>query len=80
MSLPVYVLRRSPASISSALYSSEKRTLSVRIIEPQSDDHVPSQKAAFIQAGNEDSGSNREQLTYRQLLNLVLEAEKVVTL
>ena len=80
MSLPVYVLRRSASSVSSALYSSEKRPLSVRIIEPQSDDHFSSQKAAFIQVGNEDSVNNGEQLTYRQLLDLVLEADKVVTL
>jgi hypothetical protein len=80
MSFPVYVLRRSVSSVSSALYSSEKRNISVRIIQPQSDNHISSQKAAFIQVGNEDSGSHGEQLTYGQLLNLLLEAEKVVTL
>jgi hypothetical protein len=76
----MYVLRRSASSVSAALYVPERNNISVRLIETQSDDQCSPRKAAFIQIGNEDSLKNGEQLTYRQLVELVCTAEKVVTL
>ena len=80
MSLSMYLLRHEASSLSSALYAPEKRNISVHVINPQSDDPVGSQQVAFIHVGKEDSLTNRDQLTYAQLLELVLKAEKVVTL
>jgi hypothetical protein len=76
MSLPLYVLRHSVSSVSPALYASENRDLSVHIIESRLDDHVSSETAAFLHLGKEHG----EPGTYRQLLELILTAKKVVTL
>jgi hypothetical protein len=80
MSLPLYLLRRATPNISSALYVPEKRDLSVHIINSQSDDHSSSQQAAFMKIGDGDSLTQRDLLTYAQLLELVVNAEKVVIL
>lgn len=80
MSLPMYLLRRSASNLSSALYDPACKDVTIHIRNPQSDDHTASQRAAFIQVGHADCLPNSDQLTYRQLLELVLKAEKVVTL
>lgn len=80
MSLPMYVLRRAASDLSSALYDPAGQDVTVHIRSPQSDDRTSSQQAAFIQLGHADDLANREQLTYRQLVELLLKAEKVVTL
>lgn len=80
MSLPLYLLRRTAPNISSALYIPEKKDLSVHIINSQSDDHGGSQQADFVQIKEEDGLTQRDPLTYAQLLELVLKAEKVVIL
>jgi hypothetical protein len=76
----MYLLRRSASSLSSALYDPTWKDITVQITNPQSDDHLASQQAAFIHVGHADGLPNREQLTYRQLVELILKAEKVVTL
>lgn len=80
MSLPMYLLRHSASNLSSALYVPTNKDITVHIAKPQSDNHPASQQAAFIQVGNADGLRNREPLTYKQLLELVLNADKVVTL
>jgi hypothetical protein len=80
MSLPMYLLRRSTSNLSSALYDPTCKDITVYITNPQSDNHIASQQAAFIQGGHADCLPNREPLTYRQLVELILKAEKVVTL
>ena len=72
----MYLLRHSAASISPALYDPDKEQLAVRILEFHPDNHSASHQAAFIQIGNEDSPSNKQQLNYRQLLELVLNLRK----
>lgn len=76
MSLPLYLLRHSVSGVSPALYSPDKRDLAVRIITPQSDTQEASETAAFIQSREADG----EPVTYVQLLELILSAQKVVTL
>jgi hypothetical protein len=76
----MYLLRRSSSHLSSALYDPTWKDITVHITIPQSDDHLASQQAAFIRVGHGDRLPNREQLTYRQLVELILKAEKVVTL
>jgi hypothetical protein len=80
MSSPLYLLRHSLRSIPSALYAPENRTQSVRIIKSQSEDHFSSCKDACIRIGMEDALESSEQLMYTELLELVLKADKVVTL
>lgn len=76
----MYLLRRSASNLSSALYDPACKDVTIYIGSPQSDDHTASQQAAFIQVGHAESLPNRDQLTYRQLVELVVKAEKVVTL
>lgn len=80
MALPMYLLRRPAKRVSSALYSTEKDKIVVRLREVQPDDPASSQEAAVMQIGNENSLANEQPLNYRQLLELVLHTEKVVTL
>ena len=79
MALPMYLLRRSAASVSPALYYPDKEKILVRIIESQAHNHSSSHQAAFVQVGK-DNLMNEQPLTYAQLLKLVLKSEKVVTL
>ena len=76
MSHPLYVLRHAVSGVSPALYSPDKRDVAVRVIEPRSDNHVSSETAAFLQVGEADG----KPVTYVQLLELILNAQKVVTL
>jgi hypothetical protein len=76
MSRPLYVLRHTISGVSPALYSPDKRDRAVRLIERRSDTHVSSETAAFLQISEEDG----EPVTYGQLLELILNAQKVVTL
>ena len=80
MSLPMYLLRRSLSNVSNALYSPGERDITVHIIKPQLDSHFSSEQAALLQVTDEDSLENGHELTYAQLLELILKAEKVVTL
>lgn len=80
MSLPLYLLRHSPANVSSALYVLESTERSVQIIAPQSQNHSVSEKTPFLQIGHEDYLKDGEHLTYAQLLERVLQADKVVIL
>jgi hypothetical protein len=80
MSLPLYLLRRSASQVSSALYSPEQRDLSVCIIDPRVDNQSSSQKDAVIHVSHENALKNGSVLTYTQLVDLVIKAEKVVIL
>jgi len=76
MSLPLYVLRHSESNLSPALYTPENRNLSVCIIESRLEDPVSSETAAYFHNGEEHGQSG----TYKQLLELIFTAKKVVTL
>ena len=80
MSLPMYLLRRSASSLSSALYDPTCKDVTIHIRSPESDDQPASQQTAVIQVGHADCLPDRHQLTYGQLVELLLKAEKVVTL
>lgn len=76
----MYLLRLSVSDLPSALYDPACKDVTIHIRSPQSDDHTASQQAAFIQVAQADGLANGERLTYRQLVELLLKAEKVVTL
>lgn len=80
MSLPLYLLRHSVMNVSAALYSPENRNLSVQIVGSLSGNEDSSNNAVAIQGGNKESTNNGALLTYTQLLELLLTADKVVTL
>ena len=80
MSSPVYLLRHSESCISPALYSPEESVHSLRIVTSQLENQSTLGIAGFVQRGLQEKLSNEERITYRQLLELLLTAEKVVTL
>jgi len=76
MSLPLYILRHSVSSLSPVLYTAENIDCSVSIITSRLEDPVSSETTAFFHCGQEPGQSG----TYRQLLELIFTATKVVTL
>lgn len=80
MSLPLYLLRRPAANVSSALYIQDDRDRSVCFIMPKSDDNSLSHKAVFITVGDEGFLQGGKKLEYADLLELLLKENRVVTL
>lgn len=80
MSLPLYLLRHSVLTVSSALYSPENSDRSVQMVESPSGNQISSHHAVVIQGGKKEHPNNGEPMTYTQLLELLLTADKVVTL
>ena len=80
MSLPIYLLRRSPSTIPSSLYPPQNKERSVLILEPLAEDRSPSRETVSLVSQDAGHFNNGDRFTYRQLLNLVLNAKNVVTL
>lgn len=80
MSPPLYLLRRSTSSISSALYTPDNRNALVYITKSLSGNRSGVPKAGFLQIGIEEGLTTDEPLTYAKLLEILLKADKVVTL
>lgn len=80
MPLPLYLLRRPAASIPSALYTSTYGDRSISLAMPQSNDPALQEEAVFLTVGHQGPFQEKEQFSYKELLKLVLQAERVVTL
>ena len=76
MSLPLYLLRHPKSSVSSCLLSSDHDRISVLLGEYPSS----SQQVATIQYGDVKPVPMEQALTYKELLEVLLKAGKVVTL
>jgi hypothetical protein len=80
MSSLVYVLRHPTRMLSSSLYlpnGSPALTLGVETAVAVA---TPAQPAEVLHAGKSSRVTTGERLTYRQLLELLIEATKVITL
>jgi len=80
MSLLVYLLRSHAQVMSPALYPHNDSGVTSLAIERAASSTVPSPPAVMFQPGDTASWKVGEQLTYKQLLDLVIDAEKVITL
>jgi hypothetical protein len=80
MSLPIYLLRRCPSTISSCLYPPQNNERSVLLLEPLVEDQSASRDKVSLASQDAGHFKNGERFTYRQLLDLVLKADKAVTL
>lgn len=80
MSLPIYLLRRSPSTLPSALYPPQNKEILVLIIAPLSESHASSHEAVSLQLKDAGHFINGQGFTYKKLLELVLAADKAVTL
>ena len=80
LSAPLYLLRHPAHTLSSALYSPQEVTASVLLLETTPHSPLSPQVAATLQSEERSHLPIARQLTYEQLLELIIQAEKVVTL
>lgn len=76
MSLPLYLLRHPKSNVSSCLISLDHHRVSVLLEECPSS----SQQVATIEYGDVKPVPTEQALTYKELLEVLLKAGKVVTL
>lgn len=80
MSSLVYVLRGPLYANASALYSSGDSGVVTLGIEDAVTTIISSQPAEILQSGTLFPFKTRERLTYKQLLDVIIETEKVIIL
>lgn len=80
MSPLVYVLRSPAHTIAPALYSSDKPSVVILGIEGAVTTVVASQPAEILKSASTFPFKTGERVTYKQLLDVIIEAEKVITL
>ena len=80
MSPLVYLLRSRAQTLPSALYPHNDSSVMSLVLESADGSVDLSQPAVMIQSGGASAWKVGEKLTYKQLLDLVLEVKKVITL
>lgn len=80
LSAPLYLLRHPAHTLSPALYSPQDVTASVLLLETTPHSPISPRFAATLQSGERSRVPIARQLSYGQLLELIIQAEKVVTL
>ena len=80
MSSLVYVLRHPPRTLSSLLYFPNGRPTLTLGVETAVAVSTPAQPAEVLHAEKSSRVTTGERLTYRQLLESLMEATKVITL
>ena len=80
LSAPLYLLRHPAHTLSPALYAPQDVTASVFVLEATPDSPLSPQFATTLQSGERSHVPIGQRLTYAQLLELIIQAEKVVTL
>lgn len=80
MSSCIYLLRYPAHLISRSLYDPDNPDILSLGIEAAIDAHPPSAAARVLHSGASSSWKEGEQLTYRQVLDIILAAKKVITI
>ena len=80
MPSPLFLLRHPANTLSPALFSPDELTSSVFAIRLSADSSSPLQSLPTIQSGDTSRFVIGQKVTYRELLELAIEAGKVITL
>lgn len=80
MSSLVYILRSPAHMMAPALYLSDNSSVVTLGIEGAVNSVIPSQPAEVLKSGATLHFKVGERITYKQLLDVIIEAEKVITL
>lgn len=80
MSFAMYVLRKPPQTFTSAFYSPDDTRVVTVGIEQAISLVLPSEPAEILKPDTQNRFKTGERLTYRQFLDAILQAEKIITL
>ena len=80
MPSPLFLLRHPANILSPALFSPDDSTASVFAVEVSTNSSFPVQSLPTIQSGDPSRFVIGQKVTYRELLELAIEAGKVITL
>ena len=80
MSSPLYLIRHPVSTLSPALYSNQDLDVSACTLKPSIDLPLCNLQMVTIQSTQGTAAVTEETLTYGQLLDMLIRAEKVITL
>lgn len=80
MSSPLYLIRHSVHTLSPGLFSSKDRNVSACILKTSIDSPFSEQQAVTLQTTHGADGVREQDMTYEHLLDVILQASKVIIL
>jgi hypothetical protein len=80
MSFPLYLIRHSEYALSPGIYSSKDLNVSAYTLKISIDSPFSEQQAVTIQSTSGDHGVREQTMTYEHLLDVIMDASKVIIL
>lgn len=80
MALPLYLIRHSAHTLSPGIYSSQDRNVSACILKTSIDLPFSEQQAVTIRSTSGDGSVSEQTMTYEHLLDVIMDASKVIIL
>jgi hypothetical protein len=80
MSSPLYLIRHSGHTLSPGLYSSKDLNVSVCTLKTSIDSPCSEQQSVILQSSYGDDGVKELTMTYERLLDVIMQASKVIIL
>lgn len=80
MSFPLYLIRHSLHTLSPGIYSSKDLNVSACTLKTSIDSPLSEQQAVTLLSTNGDDGVKEQTMTYEHLLDVIMDASKVIIL